>query len=173
MNTAIQNRKIDKTGPIGRVARIALGAIFLWLFINFATGYQAVVQPGNVVLYFWAFVGMYSHSLGSLIPPLSKLQTRIKVVLLLAAAALLLDFFLYQSWWGVPLAILLYGLAIVAFGILGVEHLLAGVMGYPGCESTAFYNLRHADSSPKISPCILWDPLDRWEHERSTKDKTR
>ncbi len=173
MNTIIQDKKIDKTGPIGRAGRIGLGAIFLWLFINFATGYQAVVQPGNVVLYFWAFVGMYSHAPGSLIPPLSKFQTRVKVVLLLVAVALLLDFLFYQSWWGVPLAILLYGLALAAFGILGVEHLLAGIMGYPGCESTAFYNFRHADSTPKISPCILWDPIDRWEHNRVTKRKNQ
>ncbi|RMH95203.1 MAG: hypothetical protein D6681_13275, partial [Calditrichaeota bacterium] len=105
MNTAIQNKKIDKTGPIGRLARIGLGAVFLWLFINFATGYQAVVQQGNIVLYFWAFVGIYSHALGSLIPPLRKPPTRFIVVMLLAAAALLLDFILYQGWWGLPLAI--------------------------------------------------------------------
>ena len=156
-------RKLVKAGPIGRLARVGLGLVFLWLFVNFAIGYDGVVQPGNVVLYFWAIIGAYSHALGTLIPPLRDSRRRFVLLFLLAILAFLLDFLLYSSWWGVPLAMLLYGLALAVSGVLGVEFVLAGMRGYLGCESTAIHNLLHRESPPEIEPCPLWDPIDRWE----------
>ncbi|RMD92503.1 MAG: hypothetical protein D6814_16775 [Calditrichaeota bacterium] len=163
MEVTTQAEKPEKAGPIGRLARAGLGLIFLYLLINFATGYSRVVQPATMVLYFWAFVGAYSHVLGTLIPPLRDKRRRLVTLLVLAILALLLDFLLYGSWWGQPLAVLLYGLALVAFGVLGIEFILSGALGYPGCESTVFHNLLHQRSAPRIEPCPLWDPIDRLE----------
>ncbi len=166
MAHSINSNNIAKAGPIGRSARVGLGIVFLWLCVRFISGYAGIVQPGNLALYLWAAVGVYSHSLGTVIPFLRKSRRRLAVLSLLLVGAVGLDLLLYGRWWGAPLAVLLYVLAIAALGILGMEFVLAGIKGYAGCESTAIPNLLRPDSEPKIVPCPLWDPIDRWERRR-------
>ncbi|RME00043.1 MAG: hypothetical protein D6814_04410, partial [Calditrichaeota bacterium] len=138
-----------------------------------ATGYGSVVQPTNLALHFWAGVGAWSHALGTSIPPLRAGKKRAMVLIPLIVLALMLDTVLYRDWWGPPFAILLYLLALVGSGVLGIEFVLAGLMGFPGCESTAIANLLHHGATPKIESCALWDPLIAGSSEHSGREPQR
>ena len=115
-----------EVGPIGRAARILLGFILLGLAWGFITSFEAVVQAGNVVLYAWAIVGMFSHVLGTVVPPFRNERIRLPLIAFIALSTLIADKFIYGDWWGPPLGWMLYILALAGMGILGMEFILAG-----------------------------------------------
>ena len=161
-----------RAGPIGRGARAVLGGLFLWALYRFLVYRAEIVHPGNLALYFWALIGIHSHALGSLIPPLRATRRRWGILGGAVAGAVILDLLHNGHWWGMFLPALLYGLAIGAQGILGIELLLTAWLGHAGCESTVWYNLRHRREAPRIDPCPLFDPLDLWERaRRARKDR--
>ncbi len=143
--------RLEKTGPIGRIARIATGLLLAWVFVGFATGYVKVVHPANLALYAWALIGIFTHSMGTLLPPLQNRRLRLSVIGAVLAAATLADYVLLGDWWGPPLAISLYALALIASGVLGLELIVAGLMGYPGCESMALPNLLSRRDRPMVA----------------------
>lgn len=159
-----------RPGPIGRGARVLLGLVLLRLAWGFATGFEAVAQPGNVVLYFWAAIGAFSHVLGTVVPPLHQDRLRLSLIALVLAGALAASRVLYHSWWGPPLAWTLYLLALAGMIILGVEFVLAGIVGQIGCEKTVIPNLLRRTGAPRVEPCALWDPIDRWEQRRQSNE---
>ena len=154
-----------RPGPIGRGARVLLGLVLLRLAWGFATGFEAVAQPGNVVLYVWAAVGAFSHVLGTLVPPLLQGRLRLSLVTLAFAGALAASRVVYHAWWGPPLAWVLYLLALAGMAILGIEFVLAGIVGQIGCEKTVIPNLLRRTEEPRVESCALWDPIDRWERK--------
>ncbi len=161
-----QNGMDLRAGPIGRLARVALGGVFLWFLYRFVTHRTEIVHPGNLALYLWALIGIHSHALGALIPLLKKTRRRWTLLGIGVGGTVILDLLHYGHWWATPLATVLYGLAVSAQGILGIGLLLAAWLGYVGCESTVWDNLRHRSRAPRIAPCLLFDPLDRWEQAR-------
>ena len=164
---------MKKTGPIGRSARIVLGIIFLWVFFQFLRGLWQGSRPGTVTLVVWAGVGVFSHAVGTFIPVFRHSRLRVVFFLVFILLAGILGQLLWQQWWSWPIVYLLYALALVATGVLGLEFILAGLLGYPGCESTAFYNLLHPHAPTRTDSCPLWDPLDRWEARRKEHNRSR
>ena len=152
-----------RPGPLGRAARILLGLILLRFFWGFVTGFEAVAQPGNIALYFWAAIGMFSHVLGTVLPPLRQERLRKLIVGFSVLIALGITRAVFHSWWGPPIAWTLYVLALAGMGILGLEFTLAGLVGQIGCEKTVIPNLLRRNSPPQVESCALWDPIDRWE----------
>jgi len=160
------NSRPMRAGRVGRLARVGLGMLFLWVFSRFLMGYRGVVQPGNLVLYVWAWIGMMSHASGTLIPLFRRTGIRRGTWILLLVLAVGYDFIRYGTWWGTPLKVLLFTLALLGSGVLGLEFTLAGLLGHAGCESTVIPNLIKRGTPPEVRPCPLWDPLDRWEAEK-------
>ena len=58
---------------------------------------------------------------------------RLQLILVAAAmAAVVLDFFIYRSFWGPPLGLLVFVLLAYVTGHLGVSFILAGILATPG-----------------------------------------
>lgn len=83
------------------------------------------------------------------------------------AGAIVFDLVVYGGIWGPPLALLLYIVGVYVHAHLGVAHILAGIIGTPGCEMRAYAHLstillKKDPTEAAICPG-MWTPVDKWE----------
>jgi hypothetical protein len=89
-----------------------------------------------------------------------------RVAVAFAALAVGTSFALYGSWWGTPVATVLFVVTVYVHGHMGMCHVLAGLLGTPGCEMRApaqvWAKIRGSADSFVTCPGP-WRHLDRWE----------
>lgn len=69
-------------------------------------------------------------------------------------------------WWGPPPAFVAYATSVYVHGHMGLSHVLASVVGTPGCEMRVIAQLwsRLRGKNAEFAPCPgFWTPLDNWE----------
>ena len=149
-------------GPIGRVGRLLVG-LGLWaLFAWFLLRRSVFLQPGNLVAPLWGLVALFSHTPGYLLPAFRRARNRWLVLGGFAGLLMLLEAERFGSPFGPWFTLYTWLLALLYFALNGLEHIVAGVVGHPGCEATVFQ--RWTSSSPSILSCVLWTPIDRLEY---------
>lgn len=130
----------NQPGPIGRVARILVGAFlaFYTAFLLFGwaraiarhvtlrqSAYTHFVEKQNLGLYLLAILAVW-------LLPIRTRHIRLIAAVILLVVALGLDYLLAGNWWGLPLAALLSLLVFAMFGFYAASHVLAGIIGNPG-----------------------------------------
>lgn len=102
--------------------------------------------------------------MGTVLPALRDARRRRWLVSAIVGLALVVSLAVYRTWWAPPFAWALYLLALAGMGMLGLEFVLAGLVGQPGCESQVLPNLlRLRKGHVTVEPCPLWDRIDAWE----------
>jgi hypothetical protein len=82
------------------------------------------------------------------------------------AVAGLLSLAIFASWWAAPVSLVVYALCIYVHGHMGASHVLAAILGTPGCEMRAPAQLlaRLRGNAATFVACPgFWTPLDNWE----------
>lgn len=70
------------------------------------------------------------------------------------------------SAWGLPIAAVLYAVTLYVHGHMGISHVLAALVGTPGCEMRVIPQLwaRFTGGAAELKVCPgFWTPLDNWE----------
>ena len=175
--------KLDKAGtlrrpgPLGRVARLSLSALFAWYVYNLVSHYSY-------------FVGMFSPRLPEDIPWMISVlygfhvfpyvlnigfsrdwRRRPQLVLIaLAIVTGITGLVQYNNFWAPPLAWLTVVWLVYVYGHLGLSFLIAAVIGTPGCEMRAIPHLwtivTGRETAEHYCPGPL-DRLDKWEGRKS------
>lgn len=127
---------LPKPGPIGRMIRIVSGCALLYFFIVTLTNFGnfiGLAVPKHALMWFGVassfYLLAYVVNVGFTITWGRRLQLILVVV---AMAAVVVDFFIYRSFWGPPLGLLLFVLLAYVIGHLGVSFILAGILATPG-----------------------------------------
>ncbi len=124
-----------RPGPAGRVARISAGIALLSLFVSNLTDYRLAGDPNPPSLPWWFGVAVsfyfldYVFAIGFY---RSWGRWSQVVLLLLALVAVAFDLVQYGSFWGPPLAVLLYLLTEFVLGVIGLSFLLSAILATPG-----------------------------------------
>jgi hypothetical protein len=157
-------------GPIGRLVRLGLGMLLMWLV------YQLVFRSGaedltHVSFYVWVLFALW------LFPAVINIgfgriwhnwPPRIAIVFVgLAAAGA--SYLVYDAIAGPPLWWIVVPWMVYTFGHLGISFVLAAILSTPGCEMRAIPHLMGRISGrPRAEhycPGFL-DGLDRWEAQK-------
>lgn len=173
-DTSIEVDAAPRTGPVGRLARLALAAPLAW------TGYDlwvdrgfifAELDPGLLVLTGFAVYG--AHQTGALIGRGKQALAALAVVAVAAAALATVQ----GNLWAAPLSWLVWGLDIGFVALVSGTLLAAVVSGTPGCElgvlAELTRKLRHQAHRGEAMFCLAGlHKLDAWEARRRGEDVT-
>lgn len=166
---------LQRPGPVGRAARLALGIACAWVIrMLFAQG-DALLSgdalayvPGwwpMIVLGGWFFPDIFNIGWGVSVP-----RRTLWVVLLLAGgAAAGLGAVRAGTPFAGPLGVVGYVFVAYTYGHLGLALLVAAVLATPGCEMRSLPQLlaRIRRGEAREHYCLgMFTPLDRWEAER-------
>jgi hypothetical protein len=92
------------------------------------------------------------------------------IFLWLAAIAIVADLVFFGSIWAAPLGWLVLGMSVFALGYLGISHVLAALIGTPGCEMRAVSHLMASLRGESVEAVVCpghWDWVDRAEVGRA------
>ena len=162
---------LSRPGPIGRVARLALGLLSAYAVVLILAGAPAfhsgrALRVSSVwfmiLLAFYFFPDIVNIGFG-------KAWKRGHLYLglvVLAGLSALVSWAEYGSPLGPPLGILVGGWLVYAFGHMGIAFFLATLLGTPGCEMRSIPQLwslvTGRGSKEYYCPGML-TPIDRWE----------
>ena len=127
---------IPKPGPIGRMVRIISGCALLYFFAvtltNFGN-YIGLAVPKHPLM--WLGVALSIYFLAYVVNVGFTITWGRRLQFILVAVAMdtiVLDFSIYQSFWGPPLGLLVFALLAYVTGHLGLSFILAGILATPG-----------------------------------------
>lgn len=158
-----------RTGPVGRLARLLLGAALGWLAYDLWADRAFIVReldPGLLVLTGFAVFGAY-HIAG-----LAGLGRVMLAVLAVAGAgSAVLAAVLEGTVWAAPVSWLVWGLDLGVLVAIAASTLVAAIIGTPGCEIGVFRDiarrLRREPGGTDALFCLVGlHHLDAWEARR-------
>jgi hypothetical protein len=163
---------VEIPGVLGRTLRIVIGALQIWFLIQVLPYFDDYVNtqpnaswiPYAIAIAFAFYAFPLVVNLGFRVQWGEKFRLGYFVVI---AAAIVFDLFAYGNIWGPPLGLLLYILGVYVHAHLGVAHVIAGLIGTPGCEMRTYAHLstillKKEPTEAAICPG-LWTPFDKWE----------
>jgi hypothetical protein len=166
-----RERQLPKPGIFGRVGRFLVG-IFALSFLpevlphtNFLVKTPPSTSSFNyffgVAIAFW------------LLPDVVNIGFNIRwgrrsqqLFLWLAAVAIVADLVYYGALWGPPLGWLVLSMSVFTLGYLGLSHVLAALIGTPGCEMRAIPHLWAMLRGESVEEVVCpghWDWVDKVE----------
>lgn len=180
--------RIRRTGPVGRLARLALAGAFAYpLFTFLGPGWSARFRNPHILseasawlihlLMLLTFVILVGALAAALFGPRARIRWQVGasvaalVVVLVAGAVGLV---LHSSFWGFPLADAVWWFDVVMLVEQIAALLLAVMLGMPGCEVGVWPYLitrvRGGDTTTETGlACVVGlHLLDRWEANRAT-----
>lgn len=173
------NGDLLKPGVMGRIGRFIFGLGSIWVLLNLlpqAAFFMSNEFPDN--LSYWFIVGITFLVLHEVINiGFNVAWGRQPQVAFLGAGAIaiVLDLIFYGTVWAWPLNLLIFLLLVYTHLHLGVSHLLAVVLGTPGCEMRAIPHLRTlvwgGDVQAQVCPGH-WDAVDRWEAKQGRQSRS-
>ncbi len=163
-------------GILSRIGKLTLGALQLFFVVNLLRVFQ-IGFPEEVVRStgFWIGVVLafallsWTVNLGFNRPWGAR---PFVAALIIAGAAGLYSAAIMGSLWSPPLLVVLWGLTIYVHGHMGICHVLAAVMGTPGCEMRVFTHIKSKLRGGQATLCAcpgFWTPLDGWEENLKRK----
>ncbi|MGH7196396.1 MAG: hypothetical protein ACREGJ_01360 [Candidatus Saccharimonadales bacterium] len=173
---AKQESYLPRTGPVGRLARVFLFALLVWLLYNTLSGGIHKYEGFGTDTVLWAQTGLalfvLKDALGMLWPRIG-FKLWLWGVILVALVGAVSAFAVSGMIWAAPLPQLVWIVNVVGFSVLSVEFLLAIFLGTPGCEKGVIAELRARSRDEQVPPapsCIIGlHHIDAWEaqHRRS------
>ena len=164
---------LPKPGPIGRLVRLALGALCLYGVYGLyqAWSYYGIEAPISEPTWIITFaVAVW------LIPPVVNIGfmknwgRRPRWFVVIGAAVLaVVSRVGWGSWIGPPLGIFVSAVIFYTLGHLGLSFVLSAILGTPGCEMRAIPHLWTllTGRDTREHYCPGWiDGVDRWELNR-------
>ncbi len=161
--------EIKKAGPLGRLIRLLLGVATLSLFAALVGPLRAVLWSGEVPAH-WSFYvalgfGLYLTSfVARILANRAWGQKPLVVALLGAAAATAVGYLTHGTPLAPPLGVYVWGWLVAFTVLLGCAHILAAVLGTPGCEMRSYAHLwtllRGGDTETAACPA----GIDRLDH---------
>jgi len=185
-NSHSKSQTMPRTGPIGRLARLALAGVFVLTFLSFV-GPEGSARFRNphilgeplawflhltMLAVFIILVGALAQSFAG--PEARRLwQVRAFVALIATVAiAAVIGKITQGSFWGLPLADLVWWFDVLIVVEQFVALVLAVALGMPGCEIGVWSQLlaklgRGTAKSEDTLACIVGlHLLDAWEARR-------
>lgn len=163
--------EIPPAGVTGRVGKLLVGAGQLWFVYLITTRAPEIIDVPPRGPFFWVMVAWALWLVPEIVNiGLLRMRTSGRRSLWFLAAAIALAAFidlpLGGAFWSPAAAFLLLAIAAVVHTYAGLSHLLAALIGLPGCELRVLAYLvakaRRDDAS--FVPCRgVWTPIDRWE----------
>ena len=161
---------IKKPGPIGRIVRLALGALCLLMVWKLAI-YSDTSDLRNPSFWVLAALGLmlapYVINIGLGVN--WGTWPRITSIVLILGAALV-SYFSAGSVLAYPLWATTTVWMIYIYGHLGVSFLISAIIATPGCEMRAIPHLigmaRNQDAREHYCPGFI-ENIDEWEHGRA------
>lgn len=151
--------RLERAGPIGRIARIILGLFLAWYLIRFVAAWAGLVRQGDLASYRPVYTGVVQQwnvafyalaLLGVYLLPVGTRRARFIGAGIAFVVAMGLDYLLAGHWWGLPMAVFLSAIIIAFFGFFALSLIIAGVAGYLGCEETAIPNALLRRAQPEV-----------------------
>lgn len=171
-----QTGSLTRPGPVGRLVRLALGALFLWALYAMLTGGLGLMSsrrvPRSVSLWILVVIAFQLTPYVVNIGFTRNWRRRPQMFVAIAAAVLMaVDFVLYGSWWAPPLGVFVWAWLVYFSTHLGLSFVLSALLGTPGCEMRAIPHLwslvSRRETKEHYCPGAL-DRIDRWESARTT-----
>lgn len=167
---------LTRPGPIGRLVRLSLGALCLYVFADlFYYAEWTVTQPfsslANRFLVLLAPLCIFNYVVNI---GYSKSWGRRPLLLSLIALAVFAGIaFLFTSNFDSPILGVPLNLWLGYFyGHLGFSFTLSAVLATPGCEMRAipelFGRMRGTPSEEHHCPAAFISKIDEWEHRRTS-----
>jgi hypothetical protein len=166
---------LPRPGLVGRLARLALGALCLWYVYGLVMIGGDVMSPaGNVPTMIWngilpgLFLVSYVVNIGY-----SRAWKKWPAIIsaLAFAAVALVGQVTSGTVETVALARLVWSWELYVFAHLGLSFLLAAMIGTPGCEMRAFHDLYSrvtgVPTKEHYCPVGPLHPIDQWEVGRT------
>ena len=159
---------LSKPGPIGRVVRLGMGALCLYLVYTMI--FRADIRDiDNLFIWAWAIFGLWW-----LAPPVINIgfgktwnAWKIRGVFAgIGVAAAIVSFVMYGDFLAEPLWWFLKPWIIYLYGHLGISFVLASILATPGCEMRSIPHLigiiTGRVSEEHYCPGFI-SGVDRWE----------
>lgn len=185
-NSRSKSQTIPRTGPIGRLARLALAGVFVLTFLSFVgpDGSARFRNPHilgeplawflhlSMLAVFIIIVGALAQSFAG---PEARRPWQVRAVVALIATvaiAAVIGKVTQGSFWGFPLADLVWWFDVLIVVEQFVALVLAVALGMPGCEIGVWSQLlaklgRGTAKSEDTLACIVGlHLLDAWEARR-------
>lgn len=162
-----------RTGPVGRLARLALAGLVGWVVHNLWVDRLAIFSPSDGLLEpgLLLVTGLAVHGVYLFADLFDWGKKSLAVLGVLAVAAAVATVAQAGSVWAGPFTWLVWGLDISWLAIVALAALLAAVLGTAGCEIGALRalarRLRGSVDDDKPMFCIIGlGALDRWERRQ-------
>lgn len=164
-----------RPGPIGRLVRLAFGALCLWYVFQLLQVSGSWVQgDGHIGTVIWngIFPGLI---LVSYVINIGYSRSWKKWPAIISAITFLLigafGYFTTGSIESTYLSVAIWMWLLYIFSHLGIAFVLSGVIGTPGCEMRAFHDLYSRitgiPTKEHFCPIGPLTPIDRWESRRT------
>ncbi len=168
---------LPRPGPVGRLARVAFGAVCLWYVAGLiAVAGNLMSADGGIRSVVWngVLIGLF---LVSYIINIGYSRAWKKWPALVSAGVFLaIAGTGYLTKGTVETALLaraVWGWELYLFSHLGVAFVIAAVIGTPGCELRAFHDLYSrvtgVPTKEHYCPVGPLHPIDQWEAGRSSR----
>lgn len=169
-----RKRQLPKPGILGRVGRLLVGLFALsfvaevlpesLFFVNIAPSISSFNYLFGAAIAFW------------LLPDVVNIGFNIRwgrrsqqLFLWLAAMAIVADLIFFGALWAPPLGWLVLIMSVFTLVYLGGSHVLAALIGTPGCEMRAIPHLLAKLRGESVEAVVCpghWDWVDSMEAER-------
>ena len=170
--TILKPPAVENPGILGRLFRIGIGALQLWFISQALPSFDLYVnsQPSS----FWVPYFIAIAIALAVLPDVVNLGFRVNwgrklrlTYFAIIAGAIVFDLIAYGGIWGPPLGLLLFIVGVYVHTHLGIAHVLAGIIGTPGCEMRSYAHLstillKKDPIEAAICPG-MWTPFDKWE----------
>lgn len=162
--------KLAPAGLLSRAGKLMMGLLQIYLVFQLLVGYKVIFResmPTGITLIIAVVLAFALLSWTINLGFQRRWGARpFYVALGAVGVAMALGYFMGGGFWGLPLASVLYGITVYVHGHMGPCHVLAAVMGTPGCEMRSPDHLRAMLQGKKAELHIcpgFWTPLDEWE----------
>ncbi len=165
------NDKIPPASIIGRIGKLLVGSFQIWGVVSIAPHFLDL-RDGDWRTGLWIFVALAFYLVSFNVRlgfhrVLAVGNAPAGVALLLSAGLAGVQWLQTEAFWGSTVATYALGLAIAVHAHMGVCHVLAAVIGIPGCEMRVIPYLisrlrGKGEESFHLCPG-MWTPIDRWE----------
>jgi len=162
---------LTRPGPVGRLARLGLGALCLWYVYGLIqVSGDLIAADGGIQLVIWNGI-IFGLFLVSYVVNIGYSRAWKKWPAIVSAGALALIAGVSYATAGmidtVLLARSIWVWELYIFSHLGLAFIIAGVIGTPGCEMRAFHDLySRLTGVPTLEhycPVGPLHPIDQWE----------
>lgn len=170
--TILKPPTVEYPGIMGRSLRFFIGVLQIWFLTQTLPYFDRYINSQPTSLWIPYFIGVaIAYYVLPLVVNLGFSvnwgESLRKGYLAFIAGAIIFNLFAYGNIWGAPLGLLLYLLGVYVHAHLGAAHILAGIIGTPGCEMRAYAHLatillKRDPTEAAVCPG-LWTPLDKWE----------